>query len=121
MPTIFGPENPQFAQDRNANDTGWERIPGVPVCTNSETLRDAITAYESEFSLTVTRYDGSLAEVPFFEGQPPKYFWVLRKDGSGKRLVDIHVFREGREICPKQNLDFVLESGDILVLGELVC
>lgn len=34
---------------------------------------------------------------------------------------DIHVLREGAELCPKQDLAFPLRDGDVVVFEWLLC
>lgn len=39
----------------------------------------------------------------------------------GRGNTDIHVKRGGEVICPKQNLEFPLRDGDVVVFDMLVC
>ncbi len=55
---------------------------------------------------------------------PPKYFRYHDEKSpvpEGYVLVDIHVTRSGQEICPKQNLLFKMQSGDIVEILALIC
>jgi hypothetical protein len=49
------------------------------------------------------------------------YFRVAEEDGSDSWLVDVHVFRDGLEICPKHDLGFALQPSDLVELGSLIC
>jgi hypothetical protein len=121
MPRLFGPENPQFTQGRNENDTGWVRVMGEPVFTEAKTLGEAILAYEKAFSVSIILYDGSFPQIPFASGEEPKYFVIQGNDSSDTTIVDIHIIRNESAICPKQSLDFLLEPNDILEFGPLIC
>ncbi len=120
MPKLYGPKNMQFYMNPNADGTGWEPTSGNPVLTDAKTLGEAIAAYEKAFSAIITPYDGSLPGIPFAPGEAPKYFLLEYSDGM-TRLVDIHIYRDESEICPKQDLSFPLEASDVLNFGPLTC
>lgn len=120
MIKVFGPANPKRIAVAMPDGSGFTSKEGTPVETGAEILGEAIKAYEEKHAVTIAPYDGSLDAIPFEEGEEPKYFFYS-KSALDRRLVDIHVFRNGQEICPKQNLSFVLMDGDIIQVGELVC
>ncbi len=60
--------------------------------------------------------------IRIIPADPPKYFKYFSKGEAEKFvLVDIHVERDGIEICPKQDLGFPLLAADIVEAGVLVC
>lgn len=121
MPKLFGPDNPQFTLGRNDENTGWVRVAGEPVFTEARTLGEAIFAYERAFSVSITPYDGSFPEVPFAPDEEPKYFVMRWRNSDQTSLVDIHITRDGFTLCPKQDLNYKLETADVLEIGSLVC
>jgi hypothetical protein len=53
---------------------------------------------------------------------PPKYFrYHSPRDPDGYFLVDIHIERDGQEICVGQDLSFALLETDIVTAGMLAC
>ncbi|MCF7223632.1 hypothetical protein [Marilutibacter chinensis] len=55
---------------------------------------------------------------------PPKYFRYYPRDSDSAvefHMVDIHIYRDGMEICPKQDLAFPLEDEDAIEAGPLMC
>jgi hypothetical protein len=53
---------------------------------------------------------------------PPKYFrYHLSRDDPTFVLVDIHVTRDGEEICIKQDMSFPLLPSDKVIFGHLAC
>lgn len=120
MIKIFGPENRQQYISVSPDGNVFTPTEGTPLLANATTLNEAIRAYENEHAISIEPYDGSFEAIPFNEGENPKYFFY-RKSPSDQQLVDIHVLRNGQEICPKQNLSFNLLDGDTVQIGELVC
>ena len=49
-----------------------------------------------------------------------KYFEIQNRQGQVEWIVDVHVFRLAEELCPKQNLSFLLQDDDRVELGPLV-
>ncbi|EGF93156.1 hypothetical protein ABI_15960 [Asticcacaulis biprosthecium C19] len=92
-----------------------------PFEVSAATLGEAIRQFEAAFSVTVSPYDGTDPALPFTEGEPRRYFFYSNADAD-RFLIDIHIFRGTEEICPKQNLDYPLQNGDIVdMAGPLVC
>ena len=120
MIKIFGPKNWRRLMVSNPDGSGFTEVEGEPVTTHAASIDEVIRAYEEKYAVSIVPYDGSSEAVPFKQGDEPKYFFY-EKSSSNRRLVDIHVFRDGREICPKQDLSFELFDGDIIEIGELVC
>lgn len=120
MINIFGPENREKYISVSPDGNEFTPVEGTPLFANVATFGDAIRAYEKENTVSIEPYDGSFEAIPFKEDEEPKYFFY-RKSPSDLQLVDIHVFRNGQEICPKQDLTFELLDGDTIQIGELVC
>ena len=120
MIQVFGPENRQRYLSAKSDGSGFIPTEGRPLLADAATLNEAIRAYENEHSVSIEPYDGSLEAIPFSESEEPKYFFY-RRSASEWPVVDIHIFRSGQEICPKQNLSFELFDGATVVIGELVC
>lgn len=60
--------------------------------------------------------------VRIVPADPPKYFKYFQQADCGDYvLVDIHIERDGVEICPKQDLSFPLHASDIVEAGVLIC
>jgi hypothetical protein len=91
-----------------------------PLMVTAAKLDDALNAYGLEFGASLTPYDGSNPLVPFAPGEEPKFFVHTDKDGYAS-LVDVHVNRGSEMICCKQRLDFALQEGDVVDIGELAC
>ena len=119
MPKMFGPENRFVLQVANLETNTFEPLYGEPLIVEATTLGDAIQAYEQEFGLSITPYDGTLPRAAFAHGEAPKYFFYTKADST--QLVDIHIQRGDEEICPKQDLSFILLEDDVLHIGSLVC
>ena len=82
---------------------------GVPV--SAETLAEAISSAETLLNCRITPHT------------PPKYF-RLYSDAQGPEqyfLVDIHVKRNGSEMCPKQELGFPIQDGDLVTICTPIC
>lgn len=111
MPLLFGPKNSRYTYTGTPcphNDLALK--------SNARTLGEAIRDYEKHFSLKIKACDEPLpgeSEV--------KYFLVTDAETGLFHYVDIHVFRGEAEICPKQDTAFMLEPGDLVEMGELIC
>jgi hypothetical protein len=81
---------------------------------------NALRTLELARAVTITPYDGSWETAKFEIGEPPKYYIYKLPDGR-KSLIDIHILRLGEDLCPKQDLNFALRDGDIIVPGALIC
>jgi hypothetical protein len=83
--------------------------PGLPIV--ARTLGEAITVAAEYFKVRIVPHD------------PPKWFRVYgtRQDVTEYTLVDIHIKRDGQEICPKQDLEYLLMESDIVSIGALAC
>ncbi|RSZ55562.1 hypothetical protein HF313_08970 [Massilia atriviolacea] len=52
----------------------------------------------------------------------PRYFRYHNPAASATfYLVDVHIERDGRQICPKQELGFALLPSDRVTAGMLIC
>jgi hypothetical protein len=52
----------------------------------------------------------------------PKYFrYYSAHETNEFVLVDVHVDRDGVEVCPKQDLRFPLIAADVVSAGMLAC
>lgn len=112
MIQVFGPCNPR----RVYAGADLRLQPEVPFVTEASSLGEAIADYARHFTLTITPCRELLPgarELKYFDvsGAPPRF----------PRMVDIHVEREGRTLCPKQDLAFALRPGDVIEMGPLAC
>jgi hypothetical protein len=112
MATIFGPNNSRYTY------TGTP-CPHTDLAfsANVKTLGDAIKAYEEHFDVTIV----PSTSYPDPTNGEMKYFDFMDNKTGTSMLVDIHVIRGGDEICPKQNINFVLSENDMVELGQLAC
>ena len=93
------------------------------------TVEDALAQYAEELGSAITPYDGSLDWLPLVNGEDPRCFFL--ETGSDERLpralrntkvvIDVHVERNGHNICTKQNLAFELQDGDVLQIDMPAC
>ena len=90
-----------------------------PYLVEAGTLGEAIRHLERFLGVEITPFDENL-ESSDHTVPERKYFRYLATDGTSY-LTDIHVRRSGEEICPKQDLDFVLKVGDVIILDSLIC
>jgi hypothetical protein len=118
MVAIYGPSCGSSPVPQRTRDI--ELMAPEPLLVEAYTLADALAAYTREFGVRFRPYEGSHPAVPLEPGEPTKYFWYEKADGSSM-LVDIHIERDHRQICPKQNLSFSLLAGDEVHIGPLVC
>ena len=113
MQLIFGPSNSRYTYTGSPvphNDLAYE------IAVN--TLGEALAAYELRFNATVVPFAGNPDDPHLAE---PKYFTFQGRGQDTSSLVDIHIHRDGKEICPKQDLNFRLLAGDLVELGQLIC
>lgn len=115
---VYGPENPEW-ESRDVSSGGLELVAVDPVRVAARFLGEALDGYSAMFGVSFSLYEGEPGPDPWPHGGP-KYFHY-RKAADDQLLVDIHILRDGEEICPKQNLDFELQAGDIIQIGVLVC
>lgn len=82
---------------------------GLPIV--AQTLGDAVTVAANYFGVRIVPHD------------PPKWFRIygIPESRGEYKLVDIHVLRDGKDICPKQDLSFPLLESDVVTIGVLVC
>ncbi len=61
--------------------------------------------------------------VSFEPHDPPKWFrtYGIPDLGDGYMLVDIHIERDGAEICPKQDLSFQIIESDVVYISIPIC
>jgi hypothetical protein len=86
--------------------------------SEAATLGQAIAEYEGHFNVKVTPMTKPLYGIAENVG---KYFDCREPKTGMQWIVDIHVFRGGEELCPKQDLQFHLLAEDIVEMGELIC
>lgn len=111
MPLIFGPKNSRYAYTGSPcphNDLAYP--------SQAKTLDEALRDYEGRFNVELK---------PCLEPLPGesdvKYFALTDRETGIWHYVDIHVFRGETEICPKQDLSFILWPDDLVEIGELIC
>lgn len=113
MPLICGPKNSRYTFTGSPCphlDLAIEVVAG--------NLDDALRAYESHFHVAISPFIGTHGCL---EAGEPRYFEFTDVESDRMQLVDIHVHRNGIDLCPKQNLAFALLSGDLVEIGELIC
>jgi hypothetical protein len=125
MITIYGRNKDRFRKSRTPPLGGeiaikTEPMPGVVVWSVEQpgvkiagkTLGEILSAYCSLENIEIIPHD------------QPKYFRYIGEDcksEEGYCLVDIHITRNTEEICPKQNLEFPMQDGDIVEILALIC
>ena len=67
--------------------------------------------------VVMQNYDCKIIKNPDLD----KYFIYYGEKAPDGVLVDIHINRRGETICPKQNLDFILEKNDEIHFGVPAC
>jgi len=85
-----------------------EPVPGVLI--EAESLGELI-------DVLTEKYDCRIIKNPDLD----KYFIYYGEKAPDGVLVDIHINRRGDTICPKQNLNFVLEKNDEIHFGVPAC
>ena len=83
--------------------------PGLSILAG--TLGEAVATAAEYFGVRIVPHD------------PPKWFRVYESSGDTThyKLVDIHIHRNGQEICPKQDLAYPLMESDVVTIGVLAC
>ena len=85
------------------------------------------TAEDKYFTVRDPSRPPEVSKPPPVSGLLPSVTTRLRQRrqrdlrGPGQGNADIHVRRGGQELCPRQDLDFVLLPGDLVVVGMLMC
>lgn len=106
MPLKIGPKNSVFTFIPH-DDLAFK--------INAGTLGEAIRQYDAHFDVTVVQHqEPAGAEVKYGE----KYIHQDNKTDRSQ-LVDIPVIRGGFISYPKQDLNFVLPSDDLVNMGVL--
>jgi hypothetical protein len=121
---LFGPEWPEGRSD----DDEISAIYGVRVVTqraafmvNASTFGRALSIYCRYFRCKLTPFSGELPEAWGGCGDQASYFEYTPEHGE-ERILDIHIQRGDEIVCPKQNLDFPLDDGDLITIGVIyVC
>jgi hypothetical protein len=112
MSLIFGPFNPEHI----FGGPDLSPQPNNPVVSSAKNLADAIADYEKAFDVKIMPYVGDL-----IERDEAKFFTIILNTGEDSGLVDIHVTRNGEEICLKQDVQFELIESDVVSMGRLGC
>jgi hypothetical protein len=84
--------------------------PGLPIV--AQTLGEAVAVAAHHFGVRIVPHD------------PPKWFRIYglpEFTAEEYRLVDIHVLREAKDICVKQDLLFPLLESDVVSIGAIAC
>lgn len=105
MPRFYSMDFPRFSYDR-ATHEHMER-PGLELAAS--TLGELLSRLEAASGIRIVPHD------------PPKHFRYYPAGAAEFYLVDVHVERDGVEICAKQDLAFPLEETDAVEAGMLVC
>ncbi len=113
MPLLFGPKNSRMTYTGSPcphNDLAFN--------VSDMILKDALRKYEIQFNVTIIPY---IDESNTSKTNEAKYFLHIDNISKETNLVDLHIIRNGVEICVKQNLDFQLLTDDLVEMGELLC
>ncbi len=117
---IRGPAN------QSENDTSLDWMGGRSalndLAVDENTLGAAIARYSEKYDVEIVPYDGEIKDMLLVEEE--KYFlYTDAPSHSVPYLVDIHIEKlSGEEVCPKQNLLFPVEYGDIIhIHSTLIC
>jgi hypothetical protein len=111
MPLLFGPKNSRYTYTGTPcphNDLALK--------SDATTLGEAIRDYEERFNVSIRA-----CVEPLAGESKVKYFVFTDLESQVTQYVDIHVFRGELELCPKQDSTFMLESDDLVEMGELIC
>ena len=119
---MYGPEWEDFRTDEGADQYGCRLVHvRAPFMVQADTLGLALKVYTRYFKSTLAPYDGPLPKGWNEKNNQRKYFLHTASDYK-TQILDIHIMRGEDEICPKQDLDFALQYGDIVHVGViLVC
>ncbi len=105
MPRFFSPDDQRFEMPELS-----ELVENIGYFSHAATLGRLLDEF------------GSYAKCKFVPDDPPKFFRYYQDELSDDFVrVDIHVIRDGIEICPKQDLNFALAADDIVEAGVLIC
>lgn len=84
------------------------------------TVKEAMSVYCKKYGSRIEPYDGSDKDLPLLNGEK-KYFFYYDKHDC-RHITDIHIEKQnGDNICIKQDLSYLLEDGDTLSFGKLIC
>ena len=113
MPLVVGPRNyPYVGAD-------LEPLPAEEFRTSAATVREALHAYAQHYGVTISPHEWQPGE------RFPAGCYFDYEDKSHPRwphvLIDVHVRRATADLCVKQDLDFPLESADVVHLGIPAC
>jgi hypothetical protein len=111
MPLISGPHNSKYT----FADGNTVRV-DPPLNSAASTLGAALEEYGNKFNVVVRP-----CTKPLPGQSEVKYFEIQKLDGEVEWVVDVHIIRESEEICPKQDLTFLLLPNDQVEMGALAC
>ena len=111
MVSLFGPDTP-------ASFPSGEQ---TPFCADAETLGEALGQYARRFEVSFEPYDGRWPKLPFDPKDPKWFFYRSKRPKWEEVLVDIHIKHGSDEICPRQNLSYLLQQDDEVHIGPIVC
>lgn len=96
----------------------------LEVSENGEVLTEPVGGVSIEaatlgelLDVIMNNYDCRIIKNPDLD----KYFIYYAQKAPDGVTIDIHIKRNGEEICPRQNLDFVLEENDEIRFGVPAC
>lgn len=118
---MFGPEWPEGrTEDAEVSKRYGIRvaIDRAPFMVNAGTFGRALEIYCRYFKCALEVFSGPFPDNWGSAVDENKYFRHTPSDGES-RILDIHILRDGQEICPKQNLDYPLLDGDIIEVGAI--
>jgi hypothetical protein len=125
MITVYGRNQDRYRPSRTPPTAGeraitFEPVPGA-VAWRIE--QPGVAIQGNKLGEVLANF-GAISNVRVIPHDPPKYFRYSEPSDSAEDkywLVDIHVSRDGKEICPKQDLTFPLQPGDVVEILQLIC
>lgn len=91
-----------------------------PVEIPGKSLGELLKNYCQQYDLKITPAKGFIDET----SKEPKYWQYIGNHDffgvDGEIIIDIHVTRDGKMICPKQDLDFPLIETDLIDIPAML-
>ena len=115
MIRLFGPKVPRYHFDEELK----KMVEDDGFLSNAVTLHEILIEYGRSYKYLITPYVSQCPNIGEISDKNPKYFWLEDKERS--MVVDIHIERNDKDICAKQNVQLDLFPGDKVILGPLAC
>lgn len=110
---LFGPGFPRYPFRLLGGE--YKELNGLVI--SAENLGDVLKQYSQAINASIRPYDRSSEKLPFAPSEEPKYFLLESANKEIRSsIIDIHIERDGKEICVKQNVKFELVDEDIVLI-----